>query len=201
MHPLFRPYKKLIPPPIFSIVMVFVFICIGSQTIIRGWSNTGRGNYERIITFSSNPIEFAFWVLMPFLFAIASAVLAYLAYTKSRNDDANDQKTLVKPSVEGVSDKNGKQKKIAVRLINLGWILLFSFLFCLIDQLKIVSHEFAKQAAPPTFAGIFFLCFLYSVITEEIIPRNIPAKKAEYPVLYYVSTTFWLLAAIVVLIW
>jgi hypothetical protein len=86
MHPFFKSNKQ-IPPPIFSILMMLVCILTGLHTLIRGWINTGRGDYNRIITFSSNPIEFAFEAVIPFLFAFAMAVVAYLGYKQNLNDD------------------------------------------------------------------------------------------------------------------
>ena len=62
--------------------MTIVFFLIGTRTIMKGWFNTAKGNYERIITFSNNPIEFVIWAGVPFVFGVATAIMAYVAYKK-----------------------------------------------------------------------------------------------------------------------
>jgi hypothetical protein len=88
MHPLFKPYKKLIPPPIFSIIMSIVFIGIGVHTIVQGWFNTGRGKFVRIITYADNPTEFIIRAVgVPFGFALLMIALAYVGYSKNVSDE------------------------------------------------------------------------------------------------------------------
>ena len=84
MHHFLKPKNKLITPPIFYIIMTIIFFLIGIRTISRGWFNTAKGIYERIITSSTNPIEFYIWACLPFILGIGTAIMAYVTYNKEQ---------------------------------------------------------------------------------------------------------------------
>lgn len=98
-------------------------------------------------------------------------------------------------------EKNVNTKKIVVGIMYFCYGVLFLFLLCQINRLGIVTPDFSKKAVPLTIASILFLNFIYSLITEKAITKGVLINKRENPGMYYFMTFFWLVAAIVVLVW
>jgi len=87
MHPLLKPYKELLPPPFISALLAMVMLGLAFRTVVRGWFNTGRGVYVRIITFDSNPLEFIMWIIILVVLTTLIGSMAVIAYVKNVKDE------------------------------------------------------------------------------------------------------------------